>query len=104
MIDWKNVKPEDFRIRFDVDEIDQAGDTLFFPVSVYTVDGEKVFTKLVPIRAEFYFELRALDTWNDSLKKIIKNRVRDDIQERIKTERVAIQDKIALLSDEGESI
>ena len=99
MIDWKRAKPDDFKIRFEIEEIIQNGDTLIFPVSIYTEEDEKVFTKGVPIRAEFYFELRELDGWLDALKKIIKSRIREDIMERIKTGKMTVKDKVELLGE-----
>ena len=54
--------------------------------------------KSVPLRAEFYAQLRQRDDWKERLMEILKNRVREDIDEKIRSNRVGIDDKLELMA------
>ena len=105
MIDWANCKPEDFKIQYQVEEIESVGDRYVFPVNVYHGDTEEfAFMKMIPIKTEFFQDIRKLDGWRDALSKVFRTRIRDDINIRINAGKVAIEDKMELLSEEKEQL
>ena len=105
MIDWENCKPEDFSVSYLIEEISVVGDRHVFPVMVYhSKTDEHAFSKTVPIRTEFYEELRASAEWKPMLQKILKARVRDDITERINNKKLPIDDKLSLFSEDRETL
>ena len=95
MIDWEKASPDDFRLQMEVESIQESGDSIIFPVRVYHKDGDFAFLKSVPIRAEFYRDLKKTSDWKNALTKIFQQRVRDDLIARIKKVAVPIEDKIA---------
>jgi len=98
MIDWEKADLEDFRLQMEVESIQEAGDSIIFPVRVYHKDGEFAFLKAVPIRADFYCALRKTIDWQKALGKIFRQRVKDDLLMRVKTGPVSIEDKIAWIN------
>lgn len=98
MIDWEKADPEDFRLQMEVESIQESGDSIIFPVRVYHKDGDFAFLKAVPIRADFYRALRKTPDWQKALEKIFRQRVQDDLQARVKTGPVSIEDKIAWIN------
>ena len=106
MIDWQNCKPEDFELQYLVEEFEEVGDRNVFAVNVFHKDGRFAFLKSVPIKKEYYEQLSGLDdaVAIAQLKKVIKSRVRDEINERIRKGQVKIEHKIALNSETKESL
>lgn len=98
MIDWEKAGPDDFRLQMEVESIQESGDSIIFPVRVYHKDGDFAFLKSVPVRADFYRELRKTPDWQKALAKIFRQRVKDDIISRMKTGHVSIEDKIAWMT------
>ena len=98
MIDWNTTNVEEFELRIEGEAIQESGNHIIFPVHVYHQDGTSAFLKSVPIRLEFYNDLKKTGDWKDSLMKIIKQRVRDDLFERIKLRSVPVEDKIGLIN------
>ena len=95
MIDWEKASPDDFRLQMEVESIQESGDSIIFPVRVYHKDGDFAFIKSVPIRADFYRDLKKTPGWKNALTKIFQQRVRDDLIARTKAGRISIEDKIA---------
>ncbi len=95
MIDWEKASPDDFTWQMEVESIQESGDSIIFPVRVYHKDGDLAFLKSVPIRADFYRDLKKTDDWKSALTKIFQQRVRDDLTARIQKVAVPIEDKIA---------
>ncbi len=98
MIDWSQCKAEDFSLMVDGEEIQQVGQTQLFPVRVFYKGEDFAFMKSVPIRAEFYGQLRMKKDWKERLMEILKNRVREDIDEKIRSNRVGIDEKLELMA------
>ena len=98
MIDWSQCKTEDFSLVVDGEEIQQVGQTQLFPVRVFYKGEVFAFMKSIPLRTEFYSQLREKEDWKERLMEILKNRVRDDIDERIRTNRVGIDEKLELMA------
>ncbi|MZH02250.1 MAG: hypothetical protein F3745_02270 [Nitrospinae bacterium] len=98
MIDWSQCKAEDFSLVVDGEEIQQVGQTQLFPVRVFYKGEVFAFMKSIPLRTEFYSQLREKEDWKERLMEILKNRVRDDIDERIRTNRVGIDEKLELMA------
>ncbi|MCH8313404.1 MAG: hypothetical protein IID17_10505 [Nitrospinae bacterium] len=94
MIDWEKCSPQDFEIEVQGDEVNQAGTSLIFPVKVYHKNGELAFSHGVPIRADFYRQLKQREGWQEDLMVIICKRVRDELNERLKKQEVSIEDKV----------
>jgi hypothetical protein len=98
MIDWSQCLATDFSLVVDGEEIQQVGQTQLFPVRVLYRGDTFVFTKSVPIRSDFYDQLRGKKDWKERLMIILKNRVREDIDEKIRSSRMGIDDKLALMN------
>jgi hypothetical protein len=97
MIDWQNINPEQFVFDVNVEGIQEIGPAQVFPVKVHTQDGTPAFTCNIPVRAEFYRQLKQTADWEAALLKILKSRVRDEILKRKKQNPVPIEDKLQLL-------
>jgi hypothetical protein len=97
MIDWSQCRVEDFSLVVDGEEIQEVGQTQLFPVRVFYQGETFAFMKSVPLRAEFYAQLRQRDDWKERLMEILKNRVREDIDEKIRIHRMGIDDKLELM-------
>ena len=82
-----NVRGEDIRTH---------ADSVFIPVDVFEGDGQFLFKHDVPLRAEFYHELRTLTDWVDQLHKICGARVREFMKAQEQTTKIPIVDKLAL--------
>lgn len=99
MIDWEKARPDDFRYQMEVESIHESGDSIIFPVRIYHKDGEYAFLKPVPIRADFYRDLKKTPDWQKAMTKIFEQRIKDDIIARTKTGPVPIEDKIAWIGE-----
>lgn len=104
MIDWSQCLATDFSLVVDGEEIQQVGQTQLFPVRVFYKGDTFVFTKSVPIRSDFYDQLRGKKDWKERLMIILKNRVREDIDEKIRSSRMGIDDKLALMNSGNNQI
>jgi len=98
MIDWSQCRTEDFKLVVDGEEIQQVGQTQLFPVRVFYKGETFAFQKSVPLRAEFYAQLREREDWKEQLMEILKNRVREEIVERIRSSQIGIDDKLELMA------
>lgn len=97
MIDWQNANLDDFTFDVDAEGIQEIGPSQVFPVKVHTQDGTSAFTCSVPVRAEFYKQLKQTADWEAALLKILKSRVREEILKRKKQNPVPIEDKLQLI-------
>lgn len=97
MIDWQNAKLEEFTFDVDVEGIQEIGPSQVFPVKIRTQDDASAFTCNIPVRAEFYKQLKQTTGWEAALLKILKSRVREEILKRKKQNPVPIEDKLQLL-------
>lgn len=97
MIDWQNANLAEFNFDVDVEGIQEIGPSQVFPVKVHTKDGTPAFTCTIPVRAEFYRQLKQTADWETALLKILKSRVREEILKRKKGNPVPIEDKLQLL-------
>ncbi len=104
MIDWRKASPDDFRLQVEVESIQELGESIIFPVRVYHKEGDFAFLKSVPIRAEFYRDLKKTIDGQEALTKIFQQRVRDDIVARTKTANISIEDKIDFIKMERQSL
>jgi len=95
MIDWGKANPDDFSLQVESESIKEVGENYIFPVRVYHKEGDFAFIKSIPIRAEFYRELKSTKDWKSALTKIFQQRVKDEIITRTKFGRIPIEDKIA---------
>ncbi len=97
MIDWSQCTVNDFSLVVDGEEIQEVGQSQLFPVRVFYKGDTFAFMKSVPIRSEFYSQLRQKKDWKVRLMTILKNRVREDIDDKIRAKRIDIDDKLALM-------
>lgn len=97
MIDWQNANPDELTFDVDVEGIQEIGSSQVFPIQVHTQDGIPVFTCTIPVRAEFYRQLKQTADWETALLKILKSRVRDEILKRKQHNPVSIEDKLQLI-------
>ena len=97
MIDWQNASLEEFTFDVDVEGIQEIGPAKVFPVQVHTRDRIPVFTCNIPVRAEFYRQLKQTVDWETALLKILKSRVKDEILKRRQRHPVSIEDKLRLI-------
>ena len=97
MIDWQNAKLEEFTFDVDVEGVQEIGPSQVFPVKVRTQGDAPAFTCNIPVRAEFYRQLKQTADWETALLKILKSRVREEILKRKKQNPVPIEDKLQLL-------
>ena len=98
MIDWSQCRAEDFSLVVDGDEIQELGQTQLFPVRIFYKGEIFAFMKSIPIRTEFYSQLRQRDDWKERLMEFLKNRVKEDIVEKIRTSQMGIDDKLELMA------
>jgi len=98
MIDWSQCRAEDFSLVIEGEEIQQVGQTQLFPVRVFYKGETFAFQKSVPLRAEFYAQLREREDWKERLMEILNNRVREEINEKIHSSRVGIDDRLELMA------
>lgn len=94
MIDWQNANLDEFTFDVDVEGIQEIGPSQVFPVKVHTRDGTPALTCSIPVRAEFYRQLKQTADWEAALLKILKSRVREEILKRRKHPPVLIEDKL----------
>ena len=97
MLDWKNCTPGDFSFQIDVDEIQEVGQRQIFPVRVFFKDGTLAFVKSITLRSDFYLQLRQQEDWKEKLMEILKRRVREDINERINSMAMTLDDKLEFM-------
>ena len=97
MNDWKNATPENFVFDIDVEGIHETGSSQVFPVQVYNRDGVPVCAMNIPVRAEFYRQLKQTADWETFLIKILKSRVREEIMKRKRQSPFAVEDKLQLM-------
>ena len=97
MIDWQNANLDEFTFDVDAEGIQEIGTSQVFPVTVHIQDGTPAFTCNVPVRAEFYKQLKQTADWEAALLKILKSRVREEILKRKKHNPVPIEDKLQLI-------
>jgi hypothetical protein len=97
MIDWQNADLNDFTFDVDAEGIQEIGPSQVFPVKVHTNDGTPAFTCTIPVRAEFYRQLKQTADWESALLKILKSRVREEIMKRMKHNPVPIEHKLQLI-------
>lgn len=97
MIDWQNANLDEFTFDVDVEGIQEIGPSQVFPVKVHTKDGTPALTCNIPVRAEFYRQLKQTADWEAALLKILKSRVREEILKRRKHNPVPIEDKLQLI-------
>ena len=97
MIDWQNANLDEFTFDVDVEGIQEIGPSQVFPVKVHTQDGTPALTFNIPVRAEFYRQLKQTADWEAALLKILKSRVREEILKRRKRNPVPIEDKLQLI-------
>ena len=98
MIDWSQCLAKDFSLVVDGDEIQEVGQTQLFPVRVFYKGEIFVFMKSVPLRSDFYAQLRQREDWKERLMEILKHRVREDIDEKIRAGQMSIDDKLELIA------
>lgn len=104
MLDWTNCKPEDFSMEVEAEEIQEVGQRQMFPVRVFYKDGELAFLKSIPLRSEFYLQLRQREDWKEKLMAILNQRVKEEIIERIRSKQMAIDDKLDFLESGRKAI
>ena len=97
MIDWQNINPDELTFDVDAEGIQEIGPSLVFPVQVRLQDGNPVFICNIPLRAEFYRELKKTADWESAFFKILKSRVREEVLKRKKQNPVFIEDKLQLI-------
>ena len=97
MIDWQNAQLEEFTFDVDVEGIQEIGSSQVFPVKVRTQEDASAFTCNIPVRSEFYRQLKHTADWEAALLKLLKSRVRGEILKRKKQNPVPIEDKLQLL-------
>lgn len=97
MITWSECKVEDFHIEYHIEENRPSGNRIIFAVGIYHKDKGHIFTKAVTILAEFYNRCMKRDDGDVQLRKILRNRVRDDIVNRINQGEIPIEQEIKLL-------
>ena len=66
---------------------------MVFPVRVVH-EGETVFVKTIPIRADFFGELKTTKGWKESLLRIFRTRIKEEVIRRQKAARISIVEKI----------
>ncbi len=104
MIDWEKVNIDDFTFKVEGDAVVESGENIVFPIQVYHQDGTLAFLKSIPIRADFYSQLRKTTDWKEALMNIFKQRVRDELCRRLKKQSVSIEEKLDLINLDRQSI
>ena len=97
MLDWKNCTPGDFSFQIDVDEIQELSQRQIFPVRVFFKDGTLAFVKSITLRSDFYLQLRQQEGWKEKLMEILKRRVKEDIDARINSMAMCLEDKLEFM-------
>ncbi|QPJ64583.1 MAG: hypothetical protein G3M78_03900 [Candidatus Nitrohelix vancouverensis] len=98
MIDWKQVRPEDFNCSFEGEEIVETATHIQIPVKIIHRDsGETAFSKMVSIRADFYRELKEQTGHFQALVKIVNRRCREAILQRMHSKQMDVSDKLEMI-------
>lgn len=93
-MDWGSCKLEDFSMEVDAEEIQEIGQQKMFPVHVFYKDGTLALLKSIPIRSDFYIQLRQREDWEEKLMGILKKRVKEDLAEKIRSKQMAVDEKL----------
>jgi len=105
MIDWKTVKHADFNCSFEAEDITESGTHIQIPVRIYHREsGETAFTKSIPLRADFYRDLKKQPDYLNALVKIVNRRCRDALVLKIAQGSVDIADKVNLIGMDDQPI
>jgi hypothetical protein len=105
MIDWKQARPADFDCSFEGEDISETGTHIQIPVRVlHRESGETAFTQAIPIRADFYRELKKQPDHLQALVKIVNRRCRDMLLQKIAKDAMEIADKVNLIEMDSRSI
>ncbi|MBC8284338.1 MAG: hypothetical protein H8E32_11040 [Nitrospinae bacterium] len=97
MMDWNICKPDDFSMEVDVENIQEIGQRQMFPVRVFYKDGTLAFYKSIPLRSEFYLQLRGRKDWKEKLMVILNQRIKEEIGERIHSRQMGMDDKLEFI-------
>ncbi len=97
MLDWNNCGLDDFSFEINGEEIQEIGQRQMFPVKVFYKDGTLAFITSIPFRSEFYWQLRGREDWKEKLMAIIKQRLKVEITERIRSSQMTIDDKLEII-------
>ena len=97
MIDWQSVNLEEFVFDVDVEGIQEIGSSQVFPVKVHLRDDTPAVTLNIPVRVEFYRQLKQTTDWEAILLRVLKSRVREEILKRKKQNPVPFEDKLQLM-------
>ena len=104
MIDWNKTNVEDFELRIEGEGIQESGSHIIFPVHVYHKEGTSAFLKSIPIRLEFYNALKNTADWKEALMKIFRQRVRDELAQKIRDDVVTVEEKIQFINNGKQTI
>ncbi len=99
MIDWKRAVPADFDCSFEGEDITESGTHIQIPVRVmHRSSGATAFTKSVPIRSDFYRDLKKRPDYLQALVKIVNRRCRETILQKISQDSMDTGDKVDLIN------
>jgi|GEM_PF-3044616 len=105
MIDWKQARPDDFNCSFDGEDITETGTHIQIPVRIiHRESGITAFTKSVPIRSDFYRDLKKRPDYLQSLVKIVNRRCREMILQKTVQDAMDAGDKVDLINLEPQEI
>jgi hypothetical protein len=104
MIDWSKTTLEEFELRIEGEGIQESGNHIIFPVQVYHRDGTAAFLKSIPIRSDFYEALKKTSGWKEALIKIFRQRVRDELSQKIREETVTVEEKIQFINEDKKAV
>ena len=104
MLDWSNCRPNDFSFEIDAEEIQEIGQRQMFPIKVFYKDGTLAFIKSIPLRSEFYWQLREREDWKEKLMAILKQRLKEEISQRTRSNQMTIDDKLEIIETSKKTI
>lgn len=96
MIEYKNLKVQDFDFEIDAESITQTGNSIVFPVNIFLkADGEPAFTKGIIVNATFHKQLKATENYKSDLMEILRARVEKEILDKMREDNaVDIHEKV----------
>lgn len=99
MINFTDLKVEDFDFEIKAEDIRAMGKFILFPVNVLLKSsGEVAFSENVQVNAKFHKQLQGEDNYEESIATILKARIRPRILDIIREDdEIQVQEKVNLI-------
>lgn len=97
-MEWEGKTPQDFEFQVNIEDIRENGQQVVFPVKVFLKEtGEAVADLSVPLRGDFYRQLRRKGPQGEKvILEILPNRVEEQLIKLCRAERVDVETKITM--------